>query len=63
MNTIFNHIILIRKLQTIIECLKYSCTGELPPNSKSGQAFIHDTKVTNPTYIAYSKSKLINDEM
>nr|BAB21523.1 UVS6 [Neurospora crassa] len=26
---------------TIIECLKYATTGELPPNSKSG-AFIHD---------------------
>ncbi|KAI8388331.1 uncharacterized protein BYT42DRAFT_471012, partial [Radiomyces spectabilis] len=29
---------------TIIECLKYACTGDLPPNSKGG-AFIHDTKV------------------
>jgi DNA repair protein RAD50 len=27
--------------QTIIECLKYATTGELPPNSKGG-AFIHD---------------------
>jgi hypothetical protein len=30
--------------QTIIECLKYATTGELPPNSKGG-AFIHDPKV------------------
>jgi recombinational DNA repair ATPase RecF len=30
---------------TIIECLKYSTTGEFPPNSKNGQAFIHDPKV------------------
>ncbi|KAG2185668.1 hypothetical protein INT44_002461 [Umbelopsis vinacea] len=30
---------------TIIECLKYACTGDLPPNSKGG-AFIHDTKVS-----------------
>eukprot|EP01132_Coremiostelium_polycephalum_P007433 gene7433-9135_t len=30
---------------TIIECLKYSCTGEMPPNCSSGQAFIHDTKI------------------
>eukprot|EP00026_Physarum_polycephalum_P000773 Phypoly_transcript_00774.p1 GENE.Phypoly_transcript_00774~~Phypoly_transcript_00774.p1 ORF type:complete len:1313 (+),score=243.76 Phypoly_transcript_00774:90-4028(+) len=30
---------------TIIECLKYACTGELPPNCKNGQAFVHDTKV------------------
>ncbi|KAI8576739.1 hypothetical protein K450DRAFT_178854 [Umbelopsis ramanniana AG] len=29
---------------TIIECLKYACTGDLPPNSKGG-AFIHDTKL------------------
>ncbi|GJT13526.1 DNA repair protein RAD50, partial [Tanacetum coccineum] len=29
---------------TIIECLKLSCTGELPPNARSGQSFIHDPK-------------------
>lgn len=32
-------------LQTIIECLKNACTGELPPNARSGQTFIHDPKV------------------
>lgn len=32
-------------LQTIIECLKMACTGELPPNTRSGQSFIHDPKV------------------
>lgn len=32
--------------QTIIECLKLSCTGELPPNARSGHSFIHDPKVT-----------------
>ena len=32
-------------LQTIIECLKLSCTGELPPNARSGHSFIHDPKV------------------
>lgn len=32
-------------LQTIIECLKMACTGDLPPNVKSGQNFIHDPKV------------------
>jgi DNA repair protein RAD50 len=31
--------------QTIIECLKYATTGELPPNSKTGGAFIHDPKL------------------
>ncbi|KAF5199763.1 Dna repair protein rad50 [Thalictrum thalictroides] len=30
---------------TIIECLKLSCTGELPPNARSGHSFIHDPKV------------------
>ena len=29
---------------TIIECLKYATTGDLPPNSKGG-AFIHDPKI------------------
>lgn len=29
---------------TIIECLKYATTGELPPNSKGG-AFIHDPNI------------------
>jgi hypothetical protein len=33
-------------LQTIIECLKMACTGELPPNTRSGQSFIHDPKVS-----------------
>ena len=31
-------------VKTIIECLKYATTGDLPPNSKGG-AFIHDPKV------------------
>ncbi|GMM38060.1 MRX complex DNA-binding subunit [Saccharomycopsis crataegensis] len=29
---------------TIIECLKYATTGDLPPNSKGG-AFVHDPKI------------------
>ncbi|KAI9246883.1 AAA domain-containing protein [Phascolomyces articulosus] len=33
---------------TIIESLKYACTGDLPPNSKQG-AFIHDVKVKKKT--------------
>lgn len=31
-------------MQTIIECLKQACTGELPPNTRSGQGFIRDPK-------------------
>lgn len=34
---------------TIIECLKLSCTGELPPNARSGHSFIHDPKVAGET--------------
>ncbi|RYP44828.1 hypothetical protein DL768_008760 [Monosporascus sp. mg162] len=30
---------------TIIECLKYATTSELPPNSTKGGAFIHDPKL------------------
>ena len=30
---------------TIIESLKYATTGDLPPNSKTGGAFIHDPKL------------------
>ena len=30
---------------TIIECLKYATTGDLPPNSKGG-VFVHDPKIT-----------------
>lgn len=31
--------------QTIIECLRYAASGELPPGSK-GVAFVHDPKVS-----------------
>lgn len=31
---------------TIIECLKYATTGELPPNTKTNGAFVHDPKLT-----------------
>lgn len=30
---------------TIIECLKISCTGSLPPGSRGGQSFVHDPKI------------------
>ena len=30
---------------TIIECLKYATTGEMPPGAKIGGAFIHDPKL------------------
>lgn len=34
-----------RNAQTVIECLKMASTGDLPPNVRSGQNFIHDPKV------------------
>ena len=37
--------------QTVIECLKQACTGELPPNPRSGQSFIHDPKVANESEV------------
>uniref|UniRef100_UPI00358F3D7A DNA repair protein RAD50 isoform X1 n=2 Tax=Myxine glutinosa TaxID=7769 RepID=UPI00358F3D7A len=33
---------------TIIECLKYICTGDFPPGTK-GTAFVHDPKVAHET--------------
>ncbi|KAJ4397668.1 DNA repair protein rad50 [Gnomoniopsis smithogilvyi] len=35
---------------TIIECLKYATTGDLPPNSRNG-AFVHDPKLCNEKLI------------
>lgn len=35
---------------TIIECLKYATTGDLPPNAKGG-AFVHDPKVSRETEV------------
>ncbi|KAH8723149.1 P-loop containing nucleoside triphosphate hydrolase protein [Phaeosphaeriaceae sp. PMI808] len=32
---------------TIIESLRYATTGDLPPNSKTGGAFLHDPKLRN----------------
>ncbi|VDM30408.1 unnamed protein product [Hydatigera taeniaeformis] len=32
---------------TIIECLKYAVTGELPPGGKTGASFIHDPKLAH----------------
>jgi DNA repair protein RAD50 len=41
----------LAKSQTVIECLKMVCTGELPPNTRSGQNFIHDPKVAGETEV------------
>ncbi|KAG0182787.1 DNA repair protein rad50 [Apophysomyces sp. BC1034] len=45
---------------SIIECLKYACTGDLPPNSRNG-AFIHDPKVAGVSEVkAQVKLKFAN---
>ncbi|MCO5591935.1 hypothetical protein L7F22_045928 [Adiantum nelumboides] len=36
---------------TIIESLKHACTGELPPNARAGQSFVHDPKVAGETEV------------
>jgi DNA repair protein RAD50 len=45
---------------TIIECLKYVTTGDLPPNSKSG-AFVFDPKLANENEVkAQVRIKFLN---
>lgn len=39
---------------TIIESLKFACTGSLPPNAKSGQVFVNDPGVTDTTEVKAS---------
>lgn len=34
---------------TIIECLKQATTGDLPPNCKNGQNFVHDPNLASTT--------------
>lgn len=36
---------------TVIEALKYVCTGSLPPNSHCGQTFVNDPSVTDTTEV------------
>ncbi|PAA60343.1 hypothetical protein BOX15_Mlig019249g1 [Macrostomum lignano] len=36
---------------TIIECLKYATTGELPPGAKTNGSFVHDPKLTGEATI------------
>eukprot|EP01125_Pyxidicula_operculata_P015436 TRINITY_DN523_c1_g1_i2.p1 TRINITY_DN523_c1_g1~~TRINITY_DN523_c1_g1_i2.p1 ORF type:complete len:1267 (-),score=327.47 TRINITY_DN523_c1_g1_i2:1792-5592(-) len=51
---------------TIIECLKYATTGELPPDSSRGQAFIHDTKIAGEKEVKAQiklKFKTVNNKV
>lgn len=43
--------------QTIIECLKYAATGDLPPGAKGG-AFIHDPAVRDDSTSSTSPGRL-----
>eukprot|EP01038_Epipyxis_sp_PR26KG_P002143 gene2143-3044_t len=36
---------------TIIESLKFACTGSLPPNSRAGQSFVNDPAMTDTTEV------------
>ena len=36
---------------TVIEAMKMACTGDLPPNCKSGQAFINDPSLHDQTEV------------
>jgi DNA repair protein RAD50 len=46
---------------TIIECLKYSCTGILPPGAQMGKTFVHDPKISQKTETKASiKLKFVN---
>ncbi|KXZ56897.1 hypothetical protein GPECTOR_1g809 [Gonium pectorale] len=36
---------------TIIECLRNATTGELPPNTRQGQGFVHDPKVAGESEV------------
>ena len=39
---------------SIIEALKYCCTGSLPPNAKNGHAFVNDPTITDSTEVKAS---------
>ena len=36
---------------TIIECLKVSCTGTLPPGAKAGHTFVHDPRIAGTSEV------------
>lgn len=39
---------------SIIESLKYACTGALPPTCSNGQSFINDPTITDATEVKAS---------
>lgn len=46
---------------TIVECLKFLCTGTLPPGSRSGQSIVNDPSMTGENEVkANIKLKFLN---
>merc|ERR1719440_447312 len=46
---------------TIIECLKYACTGSLPPSARSGQSFVNDPSMTDSTEVKANMKLRMNN--
>lgn len=38
---------------TIIECLKYALSGDLPPGAKQGHSFVHDPKISRKLEVSH----------
>jgi DNA repair protein RAD50 len=38
---------------TIIECLKYALSGDLPPGAKQGRLFVHDPKISRKVEVSH----------
>lgn len=38
---------------TIIECLKYALSGDLPPGAKQGRLFVHDPKISRKLEVSH----------
>lgn len=38
---------------TIIECLKYALSGDMPPGAKQGRLFVHDPKLSRKLEVSH----------
>jgi DNA repair protein RAD50 len=38
---------------TVIECLKYALSGDLPPGAKQGRLFVHDPKISRKLEVCH----------
>lgn len=48
---------------TIIEALKFICTGTLPPNSNKGQSFVNDPTMTESTEVKANIKLRLNNKV